>query len=118
MEQIRNHARDNNATVIIIAHRYATVEDVDEILVLDRGKPCVRDIYLREGYLRSVPFASQQKELTTSLHDTPYPQVWLLSVERTRASQTRRTVLSDNYWRARSEKRRPMPLMGAFRRVA
>lgn len=43
MELIRNHARDNNATVIIIAHRYATVEDVDEILVLDRGKA------LREG---------------------------------------------------------------------
>lgn len=37
MELIRRHARENNATVIIIAHRYATVEDVDEILVLEKG---------------------------------------------------------------------------------
>lgn len=38
MQLIREHARQNNATVIIIAHRYATVREVDELLVLEAGK--------------------------------------------------------------------------------
>ncbi|EGD75706.1 hypothetical protein PTSG_07823 [Salpingoeca rosetta] len=45
MHLIRQHARENNATTIIIAHRYATIEHCDEILVIEEGAVVERGTY-------------------------------------------------------------------------
>lgn len=45
MQLIREHARMENATTIIIAHRYATIRDCDEILVLKAGVVMERGTY-------------------------------------------------------------------------